>query len=317
MTSPSEPVIPAHGDRVAWGRVGLFYGIALAGSIATAALVAVLGEQWGGLTALAFGAATMLTPLVAGLVTEKVAGRTTLLRREGRALRARFWRVLGRIALATLIAYLVVVAAQALVFLATAGPGLPGAGTVATQEQFDQYLHELGSQAPSTPLAVVVASVFVQALIAGFTVNGLFGFGEEYGWRGVLAEELRPLGAVRSNVVTGTLWGFWHAPLIALGHNYGPDWAFGIPLFAAVCIPLSFVLWWSRERSGSVIAPAMVHGAFNGVAGLFLLLAHGAERLAAVPVGVYGVVALALAAVVLWRVPTRRPDAAASVRSPA
>ena len=48
------------------------------------------------------------------------------------------------------------------------------------------------------------------------TVNGLFGFGEEYGWRGWLADELRPLGPVVANLVTGVLWGLWHTPLILL-----------------------------------------------------------------------------------------------------
>ena len=59
------------------------------------------------------------------------------------------------------------------------------------------------------------------ALLAGFTINGLFAFGEEYGWRGWLADELRPLGAFWANVITGVLWGLWHAPLILLGFNYG------------------------------------------------------------------------------------------------
>ncbi len=56
--------------------------------------------------------------------------------------------------------------------------------------------------AATPPLWGLVAITFALALVAGFTVNGLFAFGEEYGWRGWLADELAPLGAVRANLIT-------------------------------------------------------------------------------------------------------------------
>lgn len=54
-------------------------------------------------------------------------------------------------------------------------------------------------------------------------------------------------------------------------------------------------------------AAAVVHGAFNGFVGVFLLVLVGADRIVAVPVGVLGSVALTLAAVLLWRIPGLRP----------
>ena len=49
-------------------------------------------------------------------------------------------------------------------------------------------------------------------------------FGEELGWRGYLlpkiGEKLSPLSA---SVFTGVIWGLWHAPIIAMGYNYGTN----------------------------------------------------------------------------------------------
>lgn len=298
-------VIEAHGPRVVWRRVALFYGIAFAGiSLVAAVLVAVGGSMRQALLAMAFGATAMLMPLVAGLVTERVAGRRPLLARGWQRFRAAPGRTIGRVVLWSAVAFVLI---EALQLLGVWGfQRVPGAGVPATQEQFDETLRALGSQA-SIPIAVVVASSLLQAFVAGLTINAVFAFGEEYGWRGVLAEELRPLGVVRANLVTGVLWGLWHAPLIALGHNYGPDWALGIPAFVLVTTPLSFILWWARERSGSTAAAAVVHGAFNGFAGIFPLVLVGAERLVALPVGVLAAVVLSVAAAVLWLVPGLRP----------
>lgn len=307
-------VIEAHGERVVWRRVGLFYGVAFAGiSLVAVALGAVGGSMQQALLGMAFGATAMLMPLVAGLVTERVAGRRPLLARGWQRFRAAPGRTIGRVVLWSAVAFVVIEALQLLGVWAL--QPVPGAGVLATQEQFDETLRALGASSP-LPIGVVVASGVVQAFLAGLTINGVFGFGEEYGWRGVLAEELRPLGVVRANLVTGVLWGLWHAPLIALGHNYGPQWAVGIPLFVLVTTPLSFILWWARERSGSVATPAVVHGAFNGFAGIFALVLVGADRLVALPVGVLAAVVLSVAAAVLWFVPGLRPAVSPARHSP-
>jgi len=138
------------------------------------------------------------------------------------------------------------------------------------------------------------------ALVAGFTINGLFAFGEEYGWRGWLADELRPLGAFWANVITGVLWGLWHAPLILLGFNYGAYGRIGTAFMVALCIPFSFLLWRAREVTGSLLAPAVLHGAFNGFAGVFLVLLVDTNPLIAAPVGLIGAGAFAVVAALFW-----------------
>ena len=146
----------------------------------------------------------------------------------------------------------------------------------------------------------------LQGLAAGLTVNGLFAFGEEYGWRGVLAAELRPLGLARASLLTGVLWGLWHAPIIILGHNYGTQWGWGIPVMVMWTVPMSFRLTWARERTGSVLAPAILHGAVNGVVGVFTLALVNANVLIGLPAGIVFGVTVAVLAFVVWRIPTGR-----------
>ncbi len=300
--------IEAQGPTVAWRRVALFYGIAFAGiALVGVALATIGGSMRDALLSVAFGATAMVMPFVAGVLTERRAGRPLLLGREWRRFRQSPGRVLGRVVAWTTVGFLVL---QGVGLVGTfLLQDVPGAGRWATQRQFDDALAALNPalEGQSIPIAAMLGLSLVQALVAGFTINGIFGFGEEYGWRGVLAEELAPLGMVRANLLTGVLWGLWHAPLIMLGHNYGDAWLPGIFLFVLVTTPLSFILWWARERSGSVVAPAMLHGAFNGFAGLYLLLLVDVDRLLAAPVGVLAGVLFSVAAVVLWWVPGLRP----------
>lgn len=303
---------------VNWRAVGLFYLIAVAGCSLAAGVLVLVGSRMGsGATGIVAGAAAMLAPLIAGLIVERfVLRRRTLLSRGWASFLAAKLRTIGRIAAWGAVGYVAVVAGMFAV-AALASGRVPGAGTWATQAQFDQILTAAQPilAGRSVPIGLVVGSGFIQALVAGFTINGIFAFGEEYGWRGVLADQLAPLGVVRANLLTGVVWGLWHAPLIALGHNYGDQWAIGIWLFVVITTPLSFILWWARQRSGSVVAPAVVHGAFNGFASVFVLLLVGADRLIALPVGVLAGVALSLVALVLWLVPGLRPRQPLPVRA--
>lgn len=284
----------------AWRRVGLYYGIAFGGST-IAALVAFAARQGfgsaGAVVALVVTAVVyMPMPLVAGLITERVAGRRPLLADEWRALRTGFWRTYGRNALVAVVAIVAILAVAFCVAWLAGVLAVPGAGHLASPD------------ALPLPPAVLVPVVIAEGVLAGVTINGLFAFGEEYGWRGVLAAELRPLGAVRANLVTGVLWGLWHAPIIILlGHNYGTEWGWGIPVMAAWVTPFSFLLWRARERTGSVLAPAMLHGAANGALGVFALIIAGGSVLVALPVGLLLAVTMLIVALVAWHLPARTP----------
>jgi len=60
----------------------------------------------------------------------------------------------------------------------------------------------------------------LHGLFAGDTLNALFGFGEEAGWRGYLLHEWKHMQFWKASLFIGLIWGIWHAPLILLGYNY-------------------------------------------------------------------------------------------------
>lgn len=307
--------------KVRWGRVALFYGLAFGWVCLIAAALFVMGERnlsgAAGPTVVTAVLALlyMPAPLVAALIVGRLDGRPALIRTTFNG----FWRKFPKLVLVT-----VTVVAAALLgmigvsWLAGNLLGLPGAGTVLFSQQdlvanaltlvpaMDaQQVAALSGSIPS--FWGVVGLALGGALLAGFTINGVFAFGEEYGWRGWLADELRPLGAFWANILTGILWGLWHAPLILMGFNYGSYRTLGPLFMIALCVPFSFLLWRAREVTDSLLAPAVLHGAFNGFAGVFLVLLVDPNPLVAAPVGLIGTFVLAVVAALFWRASGKRP----------
>ncbi|USZ70431.1 CPBP family intramembrane glutamic endopeptidase [Natronosalvus halobius] len=102
-------------------------------------------------------------------------------------------------------------------------------------------------------------------VVIGATFNAIFGFGEEFGWRGYLLWELAPLGFWKASLVIGAVWGVWHAPLILVGHNYPSFPIIGVGAFALTCIALAPLFTYIVIRSQSVFPAAIFHGVFNAV----------------------------------------------------
>lgn len=85
---------------------------------------------------------------------------------------------------------------------------------------FSGYARVVSARGPlPLPVATVVAITGAQVVLAAF-VNAVPAMGEEFGWRGFLRDTLtgRPRWLVV--LVTGVVWGLWHAPIILLGYNY-------------------------------------------------------------------------------------------------
>lgn len=300
--------------RVRWGRVGLFYGLALGWVILiTAALVLTGQRNLSGaagptIVTTVLALLYMPAPLVAALIVERIDRRPPLIRTAFSGFRRALPKMLlvaVTIVPATLLTMIGVTWLAGNV-LGITGPGsvlfgqadlVANALTLLPAQNADQVA-QLNAGIP--PFWGLVGLAVGGALLAGFTINGLFAFGEEYGWRGWLADELRPLGAFWANVITGVLWGLWHAPLILLGFNYGDYGRIGTAFMVALCIPFSFLLWRAREVTGSLLAPAVLHGAFNGVAGVFLVLLVDSNPLIAAPVGLIGAGAFAVVAALFW-----------------
>lgn len=122
------------------------------------------------------------------------------------------------------------------------------------------------------PLGVLVAIQLVTAVIAS-PINALAAVGEEIGWRGWLLPRLMPLGTVPAIVISGVVWGAWHAPLLLLGYNYaGASGWLAIACMCGMCVAIGAILSWLRLRSQSVWPAAIGHGAINAAAGFYLIL---------------------------------------------
>ena len=296
--------------RVAWGRVGLFYAIAFGMVCLLGAAFWIAGvDLTKGVPALVFQLTVaflyMPMPLVAGLIVERVAHRRALLWSTFSEFGRTWWRIALYSGASALAIYLL---DMGLVLLLGNVLHVPGIGhLVATQQAvIDNLTSVFGRALPADAFATMPSAGALYALgavsgvAAGFSVNGLFAFAEEYGWRGVLMDELRPLGPWRANVLTGVMWGVWHAPIILLGFNYGTQRGLGVIAMCVWLVPFSFLLWRAREYSGSVLAPAIIHGAFNGSAGFFLMLIASGNRVLTAPIGVLGGVTIAIVAAAAW-----------------
>ncbi|MCL4504899.1 MAG: CPBP family intramembrane metalloprotease [Chloroflexi bacterium] len=158
------------------------------------------------------------------------------------------------------------------------------------------------------PWMIVIAQT-IQAILIAPLVNGLFTFGEEFGWRAYLQPKLMPLGGRAAMVVMGIIWGVWHWPLIAMGHNYGVGYAGGpwLGMLAMLWFTLAVgtLLGWATLRSGSVWPAVIGHAAVNGIAALSVLMTQGqpSPLLGPVPVGLIGSVGFAVVALLIFLYP--------------
>ncbi|HMN11636.1 MAG TPA: CPBP family intramembrane metalloprotease [Bellilinea sp.] len=135
----------------------------------------------------------------------------------------------------------------------------------------------VGAEIPSwlSPTTLLLLQL-IQAVFISPLMNSVVTFGEEFGWRGYLLQKLLALGPRKGLLLSGVIWGLWHAPLIAMGHNYGrnyPGWPIaGIVMMTIFCISAGTLLAWLSLRGRSVWPAVIGHAAMNGIAGLGLLV---------------------------------------------
>ena len=138
-----------------------------------------------------------------------------------------------------------------------------------------QQLEATRTQLPISPGLLVLVQIG-QALIFGPLINIIFTMGEELGWRGFLLPKLLPLGQWKALLVSGAIWGIWHAPAIVQGHNYPDHPILGILLMIVFCILLGIIIGWMYLNTRSPWVAALAHGSINAWAGLpFLFLKPG------------------------------------------
>ena len=138
----------------------------------------------------------------------------------------------------------------------------------------------------------LVAITMVSGLFSGVSINAVFAFGEEIGWRGYLMKLLKGRKFLSVALLIGIIWGFWHAPLILNGHNYPQHPVVGVFMMVPLCILLTPMLMYFRIKGGSVIVPAIMHGTFNAVVGITNILVAPANDLLYGGPGLAGMVVL-------------------------
>jgi len=85
-----------------------------------------------------------------------------------------------------------------------------------------------------------------------------------------------PLGQWRALLISGFIWGVWHAPAIAQGHNYPDHPMLGILLMTVFCMLLGIIIGWMYLNTRSPWVAALAHGSINAWAGLpYLFLKPG------------------------------------------
>ncbi|PPG36377.1 CPBP family intramembrane metalloprotease domain-containing protein [Pseudoclavibacter sp. RFBG4] len=272
----TTPTTPSTRDKLS---VGVFLALAF-GLSWLIALPLWLGDGLANPWFPVISIAMMLTPAIAALVTVFALERP-----------ARPWRTLGLVPLkpaGRLIAYLAlaVIVPVALIFAALPIGALFGVYSMdlvnfsGFQAMLDEQLAAEGVGNLELPLPIVVLVLLqLVSIPVGAFLNLIPALGEELGWRGWLLPKLLRLGTVPALLISGVIWGLWHAPLILLGYNYAdaPGWL-GLTMMTVMCILVGAVFAWLRIRSESVWPAALAHGAFNAAAGSYLLFAAAGER---------------------------------------
>ena len=121
------------------------------------------------------------------------------------------------------------------------------------------------------PVEVIVLAQILFAITLAPFINVLFALGEELGWRGFLLPHLMPLGQWKALLISGTIWGFWHAPAIMQGHNYPGYPILGSFMMIVFCVLLGTIIAWLYLNTKSPWVAALAHGSVNAVAGLPIL----------------------------------------------
>ena len=125
-------------------------------------------------------------------------------------------------------------------------------------------------------LTFVVVLQAATGVLLGPILNFIPCLGEELGWRAFLLPMLSErFSRPKATLLTGLIWGLWHAPMIALGHNYGTAYAgypwLGILMMTIFCILFGTFLAAMTFRTDSVLPAALAHAWLNAIASLGML----------------------------------------------
>lgn len=173
------------------------------------------------------------------------------------------------------------------------------------------------SSVEATPglLQTTLISQLVTAIFLSPLLNCITCFGEEWGWRGYLLPKMQEkFGMLPMLLINGIIWGLWHAPLTALGHNYGVGYKgfpfTGILAMCGFCTVMGIIFSYITLRTGSCLPAVFAHGSLNGFASAALLFTNGQDInpfVGPAPTGILGGCAFLICAVIMAALLMRKP----------
>ena len=167
----------------------------------------------------------------------------------------------------------------------------------------------LGGQQGGVSPGVFLLLAGFQTVVVGPFLGILFGFGEEYGWRGFLQDQLIRLGKRRGVLLLGLIWSVWHYPVIWMGHNYPGYPVLGSLLMTLYTTGLAFVLGYAMLKTGSIWLAAFLHALNNQTLAFFQGLVYApSSPIFSFGAGIYGIIVLWLVVAVILRDPVWRKD---------
>jgi len=262
-----------------------FVAVCYSISFLSAGIFYVCGGQFKSLGGTAFSSAYMLLPLLSVVLTQLIFKEKPF-SDTGISFRLNKW---------WLFAWLIMPVFSIIALFASAL--LPGVTIAGDSALINKSLANInGMIGPWGLFAISIAS----GLLAGASVNAVFGFGEEVAWRGFLPRVLGDCGFWKKSLIIGTIWGVWHFPIILMGLNYPSHPVLGVFMMIACCLALTPILLFIRERSLSVIPAAIAHGTLNATAGLSLAYLAGYNDLLCGCCGLVGLGILVLIDIALF-----------------
>ena len=114
-------------------------------------------------------------------------------------------------------------------------------------------------------------------------------FGEEFGWRGYLTPKLSELfKKPAAYLISGIIWGLWHAPAVVIGHNFGTDYKFypygGIIAMCIFCVFIGTFFSVLTEKTKSVFPSTFAHAMNNNFLNIiYVILMFSSNEITAIP----------------------------------
>lgn len=222
-------------------------------------LMYLLGITYGSMLSGIFFLAFMFIPAISSIITRKLTGEGF----RGLMLRLNFKTNVKYYALAWFLPSIYILLGALLYFAINPGDFDPNLTVISNMLQ--------ANGADPAQAKTILLLQIGQGFLIGPIINIIPTLGEELGWRGYLFPKLcERFTMVKAIVISGVIWGIWHAPMIAMGHNYGVGYAgapwLGILMMTLFCVFFGAFCSYITIKTRSVIPAAMAHSALNAMA---------------------------------------------------